>query len=604
MKLSLNLRVVLIVIFFMLFSSGLTSTIFIIRTIKQLDETNKTTLRQGSLTVSYMIKGVDLASLTREDLTSDQYYPIWKNLEDATKGFNLAYLYVLQEKGSELQFIWDIADDPKVEGDDDNNFTIYQDAPEAAFEAFKTGELTFTAEPYTDEWGTFMSVFRPVLDTDGKITAVIGADIEVSEINSSLAKEVLLILLPVLGFAILLSISMGMILRTSLVTPILAINTVLSTIAQGEGDLSKDLPVKGDTEISQLSRSFNLFQSKLSALINRTRVSFGLLQDSSHDLNASAVETAAALHEITANISSIRKDVTRQAEASQSTSETIKTVNTTIETLTGRIETQFGNIQVSSTAIEEMVANIQSVSTIVENLGDEHRNLVGAAETGRQRIDQVNDLVGKIMVNSANLEEANVLIANIASQTNLLAMNAAIEAAHAGEFGKGFSVVADEIRKLAEHSAEQSKTTSSMLESISESIKTANTATKDAETSFQNIMEHLQRSTNLERQIDAAMKEQTTGSSQILENLQAINESSVTVRESAKEITALNRGITAEIGNLSHLSYQISGSIDEITLGAGEVNKAVANISDMSGKNREISDQASKELTVFKTRES
>lgn len=602
MKISLNMRVVLIAALFMLISAGMTSSIFVIRTVSQMDTANQTTLRQGSLTVSYMIQGIDFASLSLDDLKSDQYYPIWENIDDATRGFNLAYLYVMQPKGADLEFVWDIADDPRVEGDDDNSFTVYADAPSAAFEALKTGKLTYTDKPYTDEWGSFMSVYRPVMAANGNVIGVIGADIEIAAISKQLTNEVAVILLPVVVLAILMSLLMGYILRRSIVNPILVLNKALSTIAQGEGDLTKDLPVKGNNEISGLSRSFNTFQEKLSTLIHRTRESFDILQDVGTDLNASAMETASSVHEITANITSIRKEVGKQSLASQTTSDTIKIVNTTVSTLTERIGQQFGNIQVSSAAIEEMVANIKSVSDVVDRLGSEHSELVDAAETGRQRLDQVNDLVGKILVNSENLEEANVLIANIASQTNLLAMNAAIEAAHAGEFGKGFSVVADEIRKLAEHSSEQSKTTSAMLKEISDSIRTANTASREAEMSFQNIMDHLHKSTDLERQIDAAMKEQTTGSSQILENLQAINESSVTVRESAKDITSLNGQITDEIKTLNRISSEIHSAMDEITIGTEEVNKAVSNISDMTNKNREVSGQAHKNLSVFKTR--
>lgn len=421
-------------------------------------------------------------------------------------------------------------------------------------------------------------------------------------IQKELKGAVFSTILQILVICIALSIVVFILISGMVIQPIMILAGNLSKIAQGEGDLTTDLPVKGNNEISGLSASFNIFQSKLSTLINLTRTSFNELQDVGLELNSSAIETAASLNEITANIGSIRKEITRQTSASQMTAETIKTVNETVLTLCDRIEAQFRNLQVSSSAIEEMVANIKSVSNIVTNLDAEHQELVHAAETGRQRLDQVNERVTKIMANSENLEEANVLISNIASQTNLLAMNAAIEAAHAGEYGKGFSVVADEIRKLAEHSSEQSKTTSAMLKEISDSIQTADTASKEAEKSFQSIMDHLQRTTALEQQIDLAMKEQTTGSTQILENLQAINESSITVRQSAADISKLNMKITDEIETLGQISYQVLGSIDEITIGTEEVNKAVTSISDMSTKNRDISNQASVELSVFKTR--
>ena len=440
------------------------------------------------------------------------------------------------------------------------------------------------------------------LEKDGKTIATLIIRYTTDYIAKDLFNDILSRILQILLIDIALSLVVVFLISALVVKPIQIVGTNLHEIAQGDGDLTKDLPVKGNNEISGLSLSFNVFQYKLSSLINKTRDSFIELQQVSHELNASALQTSASLHEITANIGSIRNEISKQSSASENTSATIAKVDATILTLFERIEKQFGNIQVSSSAIEQMVANIQSVSNVVESLGSEHQDLVTATEEGKERLSQVIERVTTIMENSANLEEANILIASIASQTNLLAMNAAIEAAHAGEYGKGFSVVADEIRKLAEHAAMQSKTTSSMLQEISNSIKTADLSSKEAEKAFQTIMHHIQKTTALEQQIDAAMKEQTTGSTQILENLHAINESSVSVRESAREINQLNKLITAEIGTLYQISSEINGAIDEITLGTEEVNKAVTNISDMSTKNREISDQANRDFSVFKTR--
>ena len=440
------------------------------------------------------------------------------------------------------------------------------------------------------------------LEKDGKTIATLVLRYTTDYISKDLFNDILSRILQIVLIDIALSLVVVLLISTLVVKPIQVVSSNLHEIAQGEGNLTNELPVKGNNEIASLSRSFNRFQEKLSSLINKTRVSFTELQQVSHELNASALQTSASLHEIAANIASIRTEISKQSSASETTSATVSKIDATILTLFERIEKQFGNIQVSSSAIEEMVANIQSVSAVVGSLGSEHRELVTATEDGKERLSQVIERVTTIMENSANLEEANVLIANIASQTNLLAMNAAIEAANAGEYGKGFSVVADEIRKLAEHASMQSKTTSEMLKEISNSIKTADLSSKEAEKAFQSIMSHIQKTTILEQQIDAAMKEQTTGSTQILDNLHAINESSVSVRESAREINQLNELITTEISTLNQISYEINGAIDEITLGTEEVNKAVTNISDMSTKNRDITDQATKDFSVFKTR--
>jgi len=449
--------------------------------------------------------------------------------------------------------------------------------------------------------GTQFDLETP-LEKDGKTIATLVIRYTTDYITKDIFNDIISQILQIVLIDLALSLVVILLISALVVKPIQIVGSNLYEIAQGEGNLTKDLPVKGNNEISSLSRSFNRFQEKLSSLINTTRSSFFELQQVSHELNANALETSASLHEITANIASIRNEIARQSRASETTSATVSKVDATIFILFERIEKQFGNIQVSSSAIEEMVANIQSVSNVVGSLGSEHQELVLAAEEGRERLSQVIERVTTIMENSANLEEANVLISNIASQTNLLAMNAAIEAAHAGEYGKGFSVVADEIRKLAEDSSAQSKSTTSMLKEISNSIRTADLSSKEAEKAFQSIMHHIQKTTALEQQIDAAMKEQTTGSTQILDNLHAINESSVSVRESAKEINQLNELITSEIGTLNQISYEINGAIDEITLGTEEVNKAVTHISDMSTKNRDITDQATKDFSVFKTR--
>jgi methyl-accepting chemotaxis protein len=233
-----------------------------------------------------------------------------------------------------------------------------------------------------------------------------------------------------------------------------------------------------------------------------------------------------------------------------------------------------------------------------------YRELVESSVGGRKALTDVNAKVQEIMDSSVNLREANSLIAKIAAQTSLLAMNAAIEAAHAGEYGRGFSVVADEIRKLADNATDQSKSTSQMLKKIENAILTASEASKTADLTMQGFMEKLDTIALLERQIETAMKEQSVGSNQILETLTTIHTTTRSVQESNAAINEHNKRITHDINDLYQISTEIHHSMDEISQGANEINEAVTIISDMSVKNREVIEGVNAGISRFKTSDS
>jgi methyl-accepting chemotaxis protein len=189
---------------------------------------------------------------------------------------------------------------------------------------------------------------------------------------------------------------------------------------------------------------------------------------------------------------------------------------------------------------------------------------------------------------------------NIASQTNLLSMNAAIEAAHAGEAGKGFAVVADEIRKLAESSSEQSKTIGTVLKKIAESIKKITLSTDNVLHRFEAIDSGVKTVSDQEENVRNAMEEQGEGSKQVLQSVSSLNDITRQVKSGSEEMLNGSQEVMKESNNLEKVTQEITGGMNEMASGADQINIAVNNVNGMTQKNRDAIDTLIKEVSRFK----
>jgi methyl-accepting chemotaxis protein len=264
------------------------------------------------------------------------------------------------------------------------------------------------------------------------------------------------------------------------------------------------------------------------------------------------------------------------------------------------IAEQAAGVAEASASIEQMVGNIGSVSASIDRMAVEFGELALAAEEGKATQVAADDRIAQITERSRSLLEANETIASIASQTNLLAMNAAIEAAHAGEVGKGFAVVADEIRRLAETAAGQASAVKGELAEVQRSIDAVVDSSLASQASFERVATMIGKTGAVVREVKDAMAEQGIGSSQILEALKAMNDITVEVRTSSSEMNSGNVKILAGMKRLSETAEEIRDSMAEMSDGAGEISGNAKKASTLAEETRNAISQAHGAAVKFK----
>jgi methyl-accepting chemotaxis protein len=366
-----------------------------------------------------------------------------------------------------------------------------------------------------------------------------------------------------------------------------------------EGDLTQQIEVHSKDELGDLAHYLNWTIDKIKTLVCSIKKETDMLSHTGTELASHATQTAAAITEITAHIQSIKSQILNQSTSVTQTNAIMNQIVDHITTLGQLIEKQVGAVSKSSSAIEAMLANIQGVTqTLVKNVN----NIIGlseSSEVGRTGLQEVATNIQEIAHESEGLLEINAVIDNIASQTNLLSMNAAIEAAHAGEAGKGFAVVASEIRKLAESSSEQSRTISTVLKKIKDSIDKITKSTEAVLLKFEVIGEGIQIVTNQEKAVREAMEDQGAGSQSILETIKVLNEMTDLVKYRSGEMLAGSQEVIGESRSLGQLTEEIAGGVQEIATGAEQINSSMDRVAGISADNQERIHALIQEVSKF-----
>ena len=445
----------------------------------------------------------------------------------------------------------------------------------------------------------FMSVYAPIRDSSGSISGMLFVAKSMQIVDHAV-NTVIKIVVPILiGLALLLVIVATIFVRRML-KPLNGVKDTLNDISSGDADLTKRIDLKSKDEIGAVVSGFNTFAGKLQTIIGDVKTSKDELMVAGENLSGATQDTASSITEIIANIESMKHQIDAQNQSVSQTAGAVNEIASNIESLERMIESQSSGVTQASAAVEQMIGNISSVNASMEKMAGSFNELRTNSQAGISKQKAVNDRIDEIESQSEMLQEANVAIASIASQTNLLAMNAAIEAAHAGEAGKGFAVVADEIRKLSETSTAQSKTIGDQLNNIKDSISQVVTASSESSLAFETVSRKLEETDALVMQIKAAMEEQNEGSQQITEALHNMNDSTVEVRNASNEMSEGNKMILKEVQQLQNAAMTMTQSMEEMAVGARKINETGAALTDVSSQINTSINKIGEQVDQFK----
>ncbi len=382
----------------------------------------------------------------------------------------------------------------------------------------------------------------------GGLVAKGGVSAEVSAAIQAAFDHGLWLMLALTVVALLWNIGQILYLRFLIVRPVRAITKIFDEIGRGEGDFSKDLPVLSHDELRELANSYNRFADKMRQII--------------HEVRKSSVNIAREAVVVRKSVSETANRATRQGEitetvftASNEATQAIQEVSGATDVISHSTESNLSTARGSLNEMLDIVTKVQSVS---------------------DKLGRFNDTVGNLSLRSDSIRQIAGLIKDIADQTNLLALNAAIEAARAGEAGRGFAVVADEVRKLAERvnvaTTEINDNIGGMIslvretqaenEVINSDISTTREVVERSSSQFRQMVEDFEHTSEQLVQIASAMEELTATNAQVHDNV-------ATIHTLSSEVAANMAGSEQSTVGLSQATESVQELVSRFKIGRG-----------------------------------
>ena len=425
--------------------------------------------------------------------------------------------------------------------------------------------------------GAYSGAFDPMRDALDELTewieaiAVERSQIAIAYVHRSTRMSIINAVLVALGLFLV-----GLILSRTVVNPLGKLHNALCEIAVGGGDLTKKLNSAGRDEISRVARAFNEFVEKLAVIIADIQTETNNLDSARHTIFES-VESSGEANSFVDTVAVRMQELSRELTGElENFTESVESIEAKVRGFDDQVQDQATMVEESTAAVQQMIASVGNVIKVSESSGEASRRLLESAETGRNRVSESVQAVESINMRVGSVMEMIDIIKRIAGTTNLLAMNAAIEAAHAGDSGRGFAVVADEIRKLAETTSDQSRGIADTLGTIVDDVHKAVEISSASQNGYEQIYSTIEDVSNAFAEIVSNMSELETGSRQVLDAMSSLRSSSSAVRDGSGEIKAETERLTTGIAAIRHDSSETAAAAADLKVKQSRVSDLLA----------------------------